>query len=351
MPYARLEELLKRVTGLEAASIGSAAVEHAVLARAAACMLDVPSYLQRVHSSSAELQTLIDAVVVPETWFFRDTQAFTALARMALDDWLPAHGQGTMRLLSLPCSTGEEPYSMAMALLDAGFPAKRFSIDAVDISTATLARAERGVYGKNSFRGPEMRFRELRFDATEQGQRIRDELRQQVRFQHGNLLAPDFLPGSGIYDVIFCRNLLIYFDRATQDRAIEVLQRLLTPRGMLFVGPSETSLLLSHDFASTKLPLAFAFRRASPVAPSLVPAALARPIPRLPERPKAPLERVPVVAPQRTPSQEHGIEDAIGLADQGHLVEAAASCEAHLHKHGPSVQALHRKTESRSENR
>ncbi len=102
------------------------------------------AYWERVRGSRAELQALIEAVVVPETWFFRDREAFAALARLAREEWLPSAPQtGCCRLLSLPCSTGEEPYSMAMALLDAGVPADRFRIDAVDISAAALAQAER----------------------------------------------------------------------------------------------------------------------------------------------------------------------------------------------------------------
>ena len=126
-----------------------------------------------------------------------------------------------------------------------------------------MALAERAVYGKNSFRGNELDFRERYFEATTQGYRLSDVVRRQAQFQLGNLFAADFLPDVESYDVVFCRNLLIYFDRATQDRAIKILERLLRPQGVLFVAPSETGLLLSHDFISMNLPLAFAFRKAS----------------------------------------------------------------------------------------
>ena len=166
---------------------------------------------------------------MPETWFFRDREAFAALALTVYEDWLGAHPEDHLRLLSLPSSTGEEPYSMAMALLDAGFPANRFRVDAVDISARALARAGHAVYGKNSFRGNELGFRDRHFEATAHGYRLSDAVRRQVQFQQGNLLAAGFLPGVESYDVIFCRNVLIYFDRAAQDRALTVLVRLLTP--------------------------------------------------------------------------------------------------------------------------
>jgi hypothetical protein len=102
-------------------------------------------------------------------------------------------------------------------------------------------------------------FRDRHFESKAHGYHVAEAVRWQVHFEQGNLLAPGFQPEAEIYDVIFCRNLLIYFDRATQDRAIKVLERLLT-KGFLFVGPSETGLLLSHDFVSAKVSLAFAFR-------------------------------------------------------------------------------------------
>src|ERR1700674_835338 len=153
MIYVEFENLLKRTIGLDAASIGSSAIKRAVQVRAAACNLKDPkAYWRFLCTSKAELQELVEAVIVPETWFFRDGEAFLAMARLAHEEWLPRHARA-LRLLSLPCSTGEEPYSMAMALLDGGFPVDRFRVDAVDVSTRALEHARHGIYGKNSFRG------------------------------------------------------------------------------------------------------------------------------------------------------------------------------------------------------
>ena len=160
MITAEFEDLLKRTMGLDAASIGASAIERAVQQRLAASGLpETGAYLERVRASPEELQELIEAVIVPETWFFRDREAFAALARLVYEEWLGAHATGVLRVLSLPCSTGEEPYSAAMALLDAGWPAERFRVDALDISAHALAAARRGVYGRNSFRGGGLDFR------------------------------------------------------------------------------------------------------------------------------------------------------------------------------------------------
>ena len=246
MDIARFEQLLKQTMGLDAASIGSASVERAVQERVSACRLaDERSYGDRLSGSGTELQELIEAVVVPETWFFRDPASFVALARLLRDERSPRQAQGVLRLLSVPCSTGEEPYSMAMALLDAGFPESALRIDAVDISNRALARAQGAVYGRNSFRGSDLAFRDRHFVATAGGHSPADAVQRLVKFRHGNLLD-GLVAEAELYDVIFCRNVLIYFDRVTQDRAIAVLGRLLTPCGWLFVGPSETALLSDH---------------------------------------------------------------------------------------------------------
>lgn len=349
MEIARFEQLLKQTMGLDAASIGSAAVERAVQERLSACRLaDAQTYWERLSGSGTELQELIEAVVVPETWFFRDPASFLALARLVRDEGAPRQThpqtQGVLRLLSVPCATGEEPYSMAMAMLDAGFPSSALRIDAVDISIRALARAQGAVYGRNSFRGSDLAFRDRHFVATAGGHSPADAVRRSVQFRHGNLLD-GLVAGADLYDVIFCRNVLIYFDRATQDRALAVLNRLLVPRGWLFVGPSETALLSDHGFISAKLPLAFAFRK-GPVPGSVI-KLRASPPPSRPVRASAPAAAAPhAVRPRAAPpataraEAATGIERARRLADQGHLAEAAAHCEAHLREHGPTAEAF-----------
>ena len=152
------------------------------------------------RASAAELQALIEAVVVPETWFFRDREAFATLGRDRARERMAADSRrdGVLRLLSLPSSTGEEPYSMAMALLDAGVPANRFRVDAVDISARALALRRRGRVREELLSRPRIwRSAIGHFEATPHGYRLSDSVRRQVHFQQGNLLAADFLPGVG----------------------------------------------------------------------------------------------------------------------------------------------------------
>jgi chemotaxis protein methyltransferase WspC len=352
--YARITALLKDKTGLDVASIAVGCVERAVRERLAARGLgDLEVYWEQLCASDRELQELIEAVVIPETWFFRDSEAFAALVRVVREEWLAKHVEGAVRALSLPCSTGEEPFSMAMALLDGGLPPTRFHIDAVDISTRAIERAERGIYGKNSFRAKDLDFRDRYFEPVERGHRLREVVRGQVTFRHGNLLTAGRLHSARAYDVIFCRNLLIYFDRATQCRAIEALGRLMTPSALLFVGAAEAPLLLDQGFLPSGMPLAFAYRQAASSAPQ-PPQARRRRIPDAAVVAAQPVDRrarrpSPIADPQPKPIAvdtaiavaEHWIERARRFANQGKLVEALTCCEHNLHSEPPSAEIFH----------
>ncbi|MDH0520140.1 protein-glutamate O-methyltransferase CheR, partial [Achromobacter xylosoxidans] len=236
--------VLKRKMGLDSGSIGAAAVERAVRHRMQSVGSDDEhDYLMRLQTSPAEMQQLIEAVIVPETWFFRYPESQAAMAALARERlFAPGAETRQLRVLSVPCSSGEEPYSIAMALLDAGVPAERFLVDAVDISERMVAFARRACYGRNSFRGESLSYRDRYFTETADGHQLTEHVTARVRLLAGNLFDPALLPNAAPYDFVFCRNLLIYFDAPTQERAVTVLRRFARHDGILFVGPAETSL-------------------------------------------------------------------------------------------------------------
>ena len=278
MKAGGFQRWLKDTMGLDAGTIGPSLVERAVQGRIdASGRAGLADYWQLLRHSAPEQQELIEAVVVPETWFFRDAQAFAALARHVGPAWAAARPGQRARLLSLPCSSGEEPYTMVMSLAEAGFPIERLDVDAIDISERALHKARHGVYGGNSFRGGELGFRARHFQAVAGGWRLPESIRARVNFSQGNVLDPNFLagfvPGEGCYEAIFCRNLLIYFDEPTQRRTVEILTRLLKPQGLLFVGPSEASLLLSLGLRPVPFPMAFGFRQQAPAPEQRSPSA------------------------------------------------------------------------------
>jgi chemotaxis protein methyltransferase WspC len=356
---AEFEQLLKDAMGLDAVSIGSMSIERALQERQAACRLPaLQAYWEHVRNAPTELQALIEAVVVRETWFFREKEAFAALVRVVQEEWLPQHPGEELRVLSLPCSTGEEPYTVAMALLDAGVPAARFRVDGIDISRQALDEAKNALYAKNSFRGTDLGYRDRHFVREARGYRLSPAVARQVNFEHGNIFAPDFLFGVPPYDIIFCRNVLIYFDSVMQHKAVSVLSRLLQKTGWLFVGSSETGLLSSRGFSSARMPLAFAFRKTDSSAiqnklltvvksAARAPRAAAiikTPRPAIPPISIQPLAAVPRKATSITTDKANavnGIEQATRLADQGRLEQAAGMCNEHVKAHGPSAKAFY----------
>ncbi|MBZ9918012.1 MULTISPECIES: protein-glutamate O-methyltransferase CheR [unclassified Mesorhizobium] len=342
-----IEKLLMETIGLDSASVGPTVVRQAVRDRMAACRIANPqAYREHLTGSPQELQELINAVVIPETWFFRDREAFTMLARHAR---VHKRAQPT-KVLSLPCSTGEEAYSVAMAMFDAGFEAHEFNIDAVDVSTRNIALAERAVYGRNSFRGSYLEFRDRYFEAVEGGLRPSAAVLKQVRFRVGNLFGTRAIFGQEVYDIVLCRNLLIYFNRELQDRALTRLKDLLATDGLLLVGPAEAALPRLHGFISAEWPLAFAFLESEPIK-------AAAPTTAIPVRTSTPKlnKSKPVLRPRLTVGKENSApalakpvdqvsESLVAverIANAGRVKEAQEVALAHLEKFGPSAQIFY----------
>ncbi|MFS8118699.1 MAG: CheR family methyltransferase, partial [Microcoleus sp.] len=263
MTQVAIEALLRKKIGLDALTIGSNTITRAVNRRMADCGLtDISIYLTKLQTSATELEELIEAVVIPETWFFRDREPFVFLRHYVVLEWLPKNPGRTLRVLSLPCSTGEEPFSIAIALLDAGLNPRNFSIDAADISKVALKKADRAVYGRNSFRDKNLDFRDRYFtELAGDVYQLNDLVRGKVNFIQGNILDSYFLVNQIPYDVIFCRNVLIYFDEAGRNQTVELLNLLLKKTGILFLGHSESGQKLPNQFVSVRHSLAFAYRK------------------------------------------------------------------------------------------
>ncbi|WP_412527557.1 CheR family methyltransferase [Burkholderia lata] len=272
---SRFRGWLLRETGIDPDSLGNDFLTRALTERVHALQADgerLPSaarppvtqdaldaYWQQLNASADERRALIELFVVPETWFFRDREAFATLARLATERLAALPGR-VIRVLSAPCSTGEEPYSAAMALLDAGLDPASFTIDAIDLSTRAIEHARLGCYGRNAFRGTATEFRARHFTPIRDGWLLDARVRACVQFSQANLVEPAVDTGIR-YDFVFCRNVLIYFDRDAQDRVIRSLDARLADDGMLFVGPAETGVAMRHGMRSARVPLAFAFHR------------------------------------------------------------------------------------------
>lgn len=260
---------LRLETGM---TLAQDAIDHAVRRRMREIGNGDPSaYALRALSDEQELSALIDQVVVPETWFFRDAHAFSAAT--AFTAQLIRKGRRPVRLLSVPCATGEEPFSMAISLAEAGIAPGEAILDAIDVSRGAIERARRGVYYRNAFRTRDLAFRDTYFRRLDcgghghQAYELREEIRSAVRFRCASLLSLEETAPAEQYDVIFCRNLLIYFDEATQRNAAARLRALLRDDGLLLSGYAETNAFIQFGFAAAPFPKAFALTKAA-LAPS-----------------------------------------------------------------------------------
>ena len=261
MKFSAIENLLCQRTGIDANIIGSKKIEKAIEIRcsiAGVCHLD--DYLQLLRTSPQEFHELVELIVVPETWFFRDRQLFDSIANFLFSQRLDRTRSNKLRVLSLPCSTGEEPYSLAMTLLSLGLQPDQFQIDAVDISKKALTKAKIGRYGRNSFRGDNLAERSRYFQSIGQEYQLCEAVKKTVNFTQGNLLDSRLLLDK-TYDIIFCRNVLIYFDATGRATALQNLNRLLKKDGLLFVAASETGELTNYGFKIIRLPCGFAGRK------------------------------------------------------------------------------------------
>lgn len=248
MLIKHIGQLFEKSIGLEVTTIPESVWVIFMQERMIACGIDdAEKYLDLLKRSKKEFDELLELIIVPETWFFREKEGIDFLKDHIRK--MTVKKNKVVNILSLPCSSGEEPYSIAMALLDNRIPVNSFQINAMDISKKAIAKAEKGVYGKNSFREKDFFFRDRYFEKTENGEySLRTDVRQCVHFFYANLFDSRFAFNYQ-YDIIFFRNLLIYLNPAAQKRAFYIIKRLLAPNGILFVGPAEIEIAKKMQFS------------------------------------------------------------------------------------------------------
>lgn len=248
--FALFQSFIHRRTGIHLPEAKKALVVARLSRRLRT--LGLPSftaYFERVEHDAEEQTVMLDSICTNETRFFREPRQFEFLELMVLPEWRRRGEEGLVpkriRAWSAACSTGEEPYSLAM-LLRAHFPAESgwtVEILASDISTKVLAAAREGVWPIDRAQDIPPEYRRaymLRGVRAEEGKmRAQPAVRSLIEFRRLNL-NDDAYAVDGPFDLIFCRNVLIYFDRETKAAVIERLARHLSPTGILFLGHSET---------------------------------------------------------------------------------------------------------------
>jgi chemotaxis protein methyltransferase WspC len=330
-----LTRRLRAATGLD---LSVAAVERAVRERMHRTGAGIDYDPQ---PGTAEFDALIDLLVVPESWILRDPAVFETALRF-VQRHLLTHPGRQVRVLSVPCAGGEEPYSLAMLLARAGIAPEHCHIDGFDVSRAAIERARAGRFTRNAFRNPrtDLEQEALRvrfFSADGDGYVIDPALRAYVTFDQANLF--DLAPAhTGTYDLIFCRNLLIYFDAAMQVRAAARLYGLLADDGLLLAGYAETPALCRNGFGPRTPRDTFALRRQAGRVTDLPRSdarAMSRPAPAPAAAPALPRPSAPPPAPVRRDL----LAEAKRHADAGRLAEAEQACRDALALRGEDAEA------------
>jgi chemotaxis protein methyltransferase CheR len=259
--FRELQEFIYRASGMYFPASKQEYLEEKLRRRAQACAAGgVPGYLRGLRDGSlpAELPLLFNEITVNETYFWRDLPQLEAFRRHIVPELL-ASGHEPLRVLSAGCSTGEEPYSLAI-LLHEHFPQRTASVRAIDISARVLAQAERGEYAEYAVRLLSEPQRQKYFERRDGLFRLRDGLRGAVRFRRRNLMDLG-APAQPPYHVIFCRYVLIYFTPESKALAIRRFRDALVPGGYLVLGNSESLLDISDDFAMLHFPSAIIYKR------------------------------------------------------------------------------------------
>lgn len=220
-------------------------------------------HLRSHPEREVELSRLASLITNNETYFFRETNQFEILIQHVLPPLKPMLKHRPLKILCAGCSSGEEPYSLVIALQNAGAEIGGISweIDAHDVDSEQIAAGREAVYDPTSLRACDAESRQRYFTEVGGRYRLKDRHRQGVRFFETNLVAPRWRLGQGIYDVVLCRNMLIYFTEPAFSGVIALFARTLRPGGYLMLGHSESLLDRNTTFSPVLLEGGVVYRK------------------------------------------------------------------------------------------
>lgn len=330
MSRQALLSLLQQRIGLDAASLGERVLDDAFAeSRHVLGVADDEALYGKALVHPEAFCEIIERFIVPESWFFRAGDQYADLVRFAREQ----RERRPLRVLSLPCASGEEAYSAAIALLEAGLRPEDINVLGIDISRAAVQRAQAGVYRNNALRGQKLQ--DVWVQSRTGGFALSGAIKQCARFRVGNALDPMVLDPSERFDVVFCRNLLIYLHADARARLLKTLLNALEPHGLLLAGQAEVLNQFGNELQPYEggCPLSYVKDSAPPAKePSLKPRS------PLPEPAPAPAKKAPPRNEQRTvPIAELSPQ---ALADAGRLEEARAACQAQLQRKPEDIETL-----------
>jgi len=262
----RLSDFLYRHTGMLFGDAKRYYIERRVADRIAATgAANFGIYFGMLRAEPREREALINAFTVNETYFYREEHQLACLSRDLLPDLIRGRRPGDkIRIWSAPCSTGEEAYSIAIWLLENWRMVDAYNVEIVgsDIDTRALEDAREGLYGDRALARLPEALKQAYFEQVKRHRwRIIEDLRESVSFNRANLVDGQDLAAQGLFDVIFCRNVLIYFDDASRLVAANNLHDRLAPGGYLCLGHTESMNRISERFIVRRFEDAVVYQR------------------------------------------------------------------------------------------
>jgi chemotaxis protein methyltransferase CheR len=354
--YQRLKVLVIDTTGMEFYRDKDGDLARILAERMGEIgIADCSGYLDRLQSpgqGKVEMDALIAELTIGETYFFRHKEQFDALRDLILPDVIERNRlTRRLRIWSAGCATGPEPYSVAI-MLEREFGERiagwRVSILGTDINQKFLTRAREGRYDEWAFRAMPMSLRAACFERSGNQWQIRPEFKRNVGFQYHNLIKspfPSLADNIAGFDVIICRNVIIYFSQPTVEALVPCFRETLNDGGWLIMGHAEPNQRLFSAFRTVNVPGAVLYQRMDRLPEPVVPPVQATPLPApqpvsvgWSEPPKsvparrsrpAPSARVmPVTVPETHSPAGDALKEARDLADSGQWEKAAAACDA-----------------------
>jgi chemotaxis protein methyltransferase WspC len=332
MSRQSLLDLLHQRIGLDAGSLGERVLDDAFAeSRATLGVADDEALYGKALLNPQLFAEIVERFVVPESWFFRAGDQYADLVRYARAQ----RERRPLRILSLPCTSGEEAYSAVIALVESGMPPSDIDVLGIDVSQSAVERARTGVFRNNAMRGQPMP--DIWVQPRAGGFAIDSGIRQCARFRVGNALDPGLLEPSESFDVVFCRNLLIYLHPQARNRLLKTLLGALAPGGLLLAGQAEALNTLSDELQPYEGGCPLSYIRESAPAPEKTKEASRATSPRSAE--PAPVDKPP---PRRVEHRTLPVAELSpqALADAGRLAEARDACRQHLQRHPEHIETL-----------
>jgi chemotaxis protein methyltransferase WspC len=335
----QIANLAEQKIGFNIDSIGEAFFQKIVFSMMRKLKINSPDvYYHQLLESTEEFKDFVEQLVVPETWFFRDPGSFSFLEYYVTHDLSPSlENKRRLNFLSLASSSGEEPYSMAIQMLEAGLTPQQFSIDAIDINQKAIGKAQSGIFTSYSFRGIDKNDSRLKtyFEPyNNNGLKIKTIVKDCVKFHWGNILDQVRQLHESYYDVIFCKNLLIYMMPAAQQIVLDILDNWLKDKGILVVASVEVEYVKKMGYVPYPYPKSMAFQKVKKIS-------------KKKEKIPAPFHKAEtnlyIHKNSLTTPKIHEDADLLKkaklYADSGQFEEAAQLCHNFLHQ-GPDATAF-----------